>query len=359
MISVLHVMSAKTNEGNGTFAVVDMLVREQNKQGLNADMFAINPTKRDFDYTVITSMKEVMQKMRRRRYDIIVFHGLFFWKIVFLGIYVCLFRIPFLIKPHSGLMRHALKKGSIKKHIYIILILRPLLFMSQGFLFINNDEHKNSVRLKRKYFIEPNGLEMQERRAVKKEHGDKLRLFYLGRIDYIHKGIDLLIGSLRILENEGYAEACDFRIYGTGSEKDIGRIRSDMRSFPTSFVRYCGPVFKEEKERVLRESNIIVLTSRYEGFPTVIMEALSYGIPCVCTEGTNASEIVERKLGWMAKANPVSIAETIKEAMRDYGQNQERYIKAAQRFALRNYDISIAAQKSIRNYHEVCGKSKR
>ena len=57
-----------------------------------------------------------------------------------------------------------------------------------------------------------------------------------------------------------------------------------------------------------------------------ILEALSYGIPCIVTPGTNmADDLQNYNAGWMAEATSDSIAKTIKNAVSDYRNNVSKY----------------------------------
>ena len=47
-----------------------------------------------------------------------------------------------------------------------------------------------------------------------------------------------------------------------------------------------GELYEEKKEEFLNGCRIMVLTSRYEGFPMTVLEALSHGNPCIVTPGT-------------------------------------------------------------------------
>jgi glycosyltransferase involved in cell wall biosynthesis len=51
----------------------------------------------------------------------------------------------------------------------------------------------------------------------------------------------------------------------------------------SEYVELKGVVTGNEKEKLLRESDIFVFPSYSEGFPMSLLEAMSYGLPIVCT----------------------------------------------------------------------------
>ena len=59
-----------------------------------------------------------------------------------------------------------------------------------------------------------------------------------------------------------------------------------------------------EKEAELLSADVFIQTSRSEGMSMGILEALSYGVPCLVTRGTNLGEIIEQyDAGWVAETN--------------------------------------------------------
>ena len=79
---------------------------------------------------------------------------------------------------------------------------------------------------------------------------------------------------------------------------------------------YYGGIYGEEKKEKLQASDIFILTSRYEGMPMGILEAISYGLPCIVTPGTNMADIIsEADAGWNADFSAESISSTIFKAV--------------------------------------------
>ena len=110
------------------------------------------------------------------------------------------------------------------------------------------------------------------------------------------KGYDILI---RAFSESGLRDkGCSVRIIGDGPERQgLERIIEECRLGDS--VELPGRMGKEEIARVLRESDVFVLSSRSETFGVACIEALSQGVPCIATRCGGPEEIVTEKDGVM------------------------------------------------------------
>ena len=77
-------------------------------------------------------------------------------------------------------------------------------------------------------------------------------------------------------------------------------------------------VLGEEKKAILLDADVFIQTSRTEGMPMGILEALSYGLPCLVTEGTTLGNFVsQNKAGWSCETDASKIAEAMRAAIQE------------------------------------------
>ena len=94
------------------------------------------------------------------------------------------------------------------------------------------------------------------------------------------------------------------------------------------------------------------MTSRFEGHPMALIEALSYGLPCIVTTGSNMkAEIEKLKAGWGADNNIDSIAAAIKSML--YSKQNFKQMSSAAQELSRRYSWDAIAKASHAIYTEL------
>ncbi len=118
-------------------------------------------------------------------------------------------------------------------------------------------------------------LDASERAALRERHGlaaDEFCVLYVGRL-VPKKGIGLLLDALDLLEAQGAGGR--LVVVGTGDDAAV-------RAHPA--VRYLGGRSAAEVAELYRACDVFALPSVGEGFPLVVQEAMSSGIPVVTTD---------------------------------------------------------------------------
>ena len=58
-------------------------------------------------------------------------------------------------------------------------------------------------------------------------------------------------------------------------------------------IRLVGPVFGVDKDKCFKSANLFLFPSKFDTFPLVILEAMSYGIPVISTDIGGIADIVQ------------------------------------------------------------------
>ena len=100
--------------------------------------------------------------------------------------------------------------------------------------------------------------------------------------------------------------------------------------------------------------DVLLLTSRYEGLPNVLIEAQLLGIPVVSTNCGGASEtFVDNLSGLLIKKNdPKLIADSLSSLLINKNMLEEFSVYAIKQ-AVPRFDMSIIAEKYLTIYDKI------
>ena len=224
--------------------------------------------------------------------------------------------IPYIIVPRCSLTGSALKKKVFKKKIANVVYFKRFIRNAAGIQYLTEREKSESgVGWNKNNFVIPNGIKIP---CIDKNYNkNHIEVSFIGRIDIYHKGLDIIVSACKRLKKEMEYVNMHISIYGAGQKQDEEFLVNAIDSLK-GVVDYRGPVHGKEKEKVLIESDAFILTSRFEGMPMGILEALSYGVPVIITQGTNMSAVVnEYDCGWVADSTEESVVSLLRSFIKD------------------------------------------
>lgn len=353
-MNILHVSQiGKLKEGIGT--VLYKLVPFQENLGNKVKVVSIfkNEVYPDLDIECIDSKKRFLNVINTINPDIVIFHSVYY--LPYIKFYYLLLKnnIPYLIQMHGALSKQNYAKGKLKKWLANRLFFNKFLKNAKAIIYLNEEERENCIvkKINSKSLIIPNGCDKVKLITNEILPNNPLDILYIGRIDMIHKGNDKLIEAIEILNNEGYNE-CKVSVYANPNDPDLPLFKSKIEKF-SGLIEYKGGIYGEDKDRRMRKADLFILTSRYEGMPMGILEALSYGIPCIVTPGTNMADIINKtSAGWVSSLDSSQIAETIKKAVDEYVQDYEKFRENAKNLSF-EFDWGKIAEDSVKKYSSV------
>ena len=132
--------------------------------------------------------------------------------------------------------------------------------------------------------------------------------------------MDLLVDACSKMQDELRQAGCTIRLYGPDWDDDESKLRKRVqeRGVADIILLGNGPVYEDEKRNLLLRYDFFVLTSRLEGHPMALIEALSYGLPAVVTEGSNmADEIRTYNAGWESVTTVEGIAGSLRRLIKE------------------------------------------
>jgi glycosyltransferase involved in cell wall biosynthesis len=123
----------------------------------------------------------------------------------------------------------------------------------------------------------------------------RLRFLHVGRLSQ-EKDQTLLLEAFAGAVARGLDG--ELRIVGEGPERDRLAARLDALSLGGR-VTLVGPLAGEALAAEYAAADVFVLSSRMEGLPVVLMEALAQGVPCIAPVVGGVPELVTEANGWL------------------------------------------------------------
>lgn len=190
---------------------------------------------------------------------------------------------------------------------------------------------------------------IDEQQIVKKSmetfHNDKwiqsnITFISVGRLVH-QKGYDRLLPIFKRLVNEGYPISLNILGTGTNKEKLEAYIGENNLSEYISLLGYVNNPYP-----YMVKSDIFVVSSRSEGFSTVVSEALILGMPIVSTFCAGMDELLGSKseYGILTKNDSKSLYLGIKKILDDrllYTSYREKARRRGERFKIKYLMQSI------------------
>lgn len=169
------------------------------------------------------------------------------------------------------------------------------------------------------------------------------KLIFIGRLSK-EKNIDMLLNAIA-----SHNKTHDYQLYiiGRGEEEEYLRARVNELML-SQRVHFLG--FQSNPYKYLKHADALILTSTVEGFPSVLVEAMSLGVPVISTDcHTGPSEIIlDSSVGELVPVNDIeSLTAAITTVL--YRNNYSKNIveQSANRFSL---------NKSVESYIQLINR---
>ena len=165
-------------------------------------------------------------------------------------------------------------------------------------------------------------------------HNAKPKFISIGTV-FPQKGFDRLLKVHKKLIDEGFKHRV--LILGDGYDfENIRKLKSELKIDETAEM--LG--FTENPYPYLKQADFFILPSRYEGFPTVLTEALILNKPIIATDVSGVRELLDDgNLGLIVENSEQGIYEGMKKILENPGlakSYQDKIVKFVLPFSLEN-----------------------
>lgn len=158
--------------------------------------------------------------------------------------------------------------------------------------------------------------------------GNSKKFLAVGRFSHLHKGFDLLIQAFHLFAEKNKEWTLD--IVGEGVEEELYR---KMISEYGLQERITIHPFTNHIQSYYSDAQVYVLSSRWEGFGLVLVEAMAHGLPVVSSNLPTSKEIMGDFGLYFENGNIEELALRLEEATHlDWSKKSKEALDIAKRF---------------------------
>jgi glycosyltransferase involved in cell wall biosynthesis len=248
--------------------------------------------------------------------------------------------------PHGMLEPWSRNHKWFKKKIYFSLFEKKWSVHADSLRAVSKEEQKNlQMMYKRPVWVVENGTETQKYRP--KSVGNENWLF-MARLHH-KKGVLPLVKAWTV----SMKDTKNKKLIIAGP--DDGELEKIKTYIDGKNIEYLGPIYGDAKVDILNEAHYYILPSFSEGFPTSVVEAMSYGVIPLISSGCNFPEVFENKLGHRVEPDGDSLASQL-AALKDRSFDHE-LSKRNCSFVGKEYSEPVIGEKLYAMYCSILGAS--
>jgi glycosyltransferase involved in cell wall biosynthesis len=263
------------------------------------------------------------------------------------------FNIPYIITEHRSFF--VFEKGDARKMVKSFYI--PHLREAYGLcrkLIIVSDSMKSGLlelfpELVNKILVIPNMINGDYfRLPLQPRKKDPFVFLSAGRLAAV-KGLDVLITAFSELKKKTDREI-QLRIAGRGEMKEqLGKqVKLNRLS---ERVIFLGRVSRDNIVKEMQDANCFILSSSYEAFGVVLIEAMSTGLPVIATRSGGPESILGDSCGYLVEPGSTGeLTEAMLKMINEYDRFSQQNIRDR---TLRQYGSQIITEKYLEVFEHI------
>jgi len=289
---------------NGVHRVVDGLMESLSRKGLRPVILCLgqpSSTMTDRGYTIERYKSdgfgiptELLNRIASEgKNATTIINGLFNPRNTLLGGKMRRRGLSYFVSPHSLLTDQFFNVGRFKKLPYWHLFEKNLLNKADGIIAMGYDQEAQLLKLGIETAVVPtlNGV-CNPRPATHDKFSKEgpVSFHFFGRIKTDTKGLDMLLSAVSRVSTDN-----NIRVTIQGPDSgDLASLNKQVEELKLdNTVTFLGPDFTSDPVQLAAKYDVSILSSRYEGVPTSVVEALLASRPVVSTRVGGLAPLME------------------------------------------------------------------
>lgn len=261
------------------------------------------------------------------------------------------------VSPHGMIAAAAMRYSPLKKRIAMAAFQRACLKVSDALHATSKAERDEIQKIISPSRVEviPNGLRTSDRAG--RPMDDRLnRVIAIGRLHH-KKGYDQLLLAWKSIEPQ--FPNWQLEIRGPSADDYVEQLVTLAAELGLKRAVIGGPVDEIERDRLVGDSKLFVLSSHNENFALTVPEALFLGTPVLASKGTPWRGLETQACGWWVDNDPESLAEGLLQAIAIDDIAREKMGSQGQAWVKRMFSEDSCAQAMSQLYISLTNDSHR
>lgn len=184
---------------------------------------------------------------------------------------------------------------------------------------LTNLLHRHIHHSAKKVVVIPNAVHAPPQKYERTFHKKPMQFLFVGRFAS-NKGIHVLLQAIQEFNKEGYKEIFHFNLVGKGPLYEYY-----TQNYTAPNLNYLGFADDDKLIELYKENDVFVLPTLFEGMPTVVLEAMSYGMPVIVTDTGATTELVDKTNGIIiSKEDHKSLKAAMMKLYADSDENKQK-----------------------------------
>ncbi len=249
--------------------------------------------------------------------------------------------IPVVLTYHSPNYEHSKWGGFAKK--LLLHSEKVALKNASKIIFVNRFQmEKYSEEIRKKSVYIPNGISepvFSISTSFLEEIGVEKNKYVLavGRITP-EKGFDTLIKGFAASEHHGY------KLVIAGGVEFENDYMDELKKLSGDDVVFTGFVYGDKLAQLYTNAALFILSSNNEGFPLVLLEAMSYGLDILASDIPASHLVSLERDDYFPRGDDKTLTEKISQRLKAPKKKS---------YKLTDYDWDVVASKTLEVYREV------
>lgn len=279
--------------------------------------------------------------------DIVYGNGIVTFPTTLAQFYAVLLKKPFAVATH-GLTQWTFQYKKWRKFIYFNLIAFPLMKKAK-FIRITSEAESQFLQLQgfTNTIMISNGItvdvfaKLPDKYSFNKIDNDSFVFLFLGRMEE-EKGLDILIAT--------YKEFCKHfgrekhRLLLVGPDLQ-GFLKGMAIDYEKENIEYIPGVYGEDKLKIIRRADVVILPSYSENFGNTVAEGLACERPVITTTGTPWKEIEAVGCGLFIRPEAAELYQAMKTMYLKSPDEREEMGRKGRKYILENFNWEVKAKE--------------